>query len=256
MKLEGEQVLLRVYLTSTDKVGWGAAAEALVHAARRQGMAGATLLRGILGLDLKGRLLQPRPWALVEHVPVIVECVDTAPAIGAFLSVVVRLVPVGMATLERAHVLVYRERGMQATRTVLPLQVPAAVPAFAGLPIAEDFPMLQRSEEGILLRIFIGEADVWEGLPLYRALVLKARDLGLTGATVLRGGMGFGAHSRVHTNRLLELSTDLPIVVEIVENPDKISAFLPVLDQMVAEGLVTLENVRVLRYRRDPEESQ
>lgn len=256
MKLAGEQVLLRVYLTSTDKVGWGPAAEVLVHAARRHGMAGATLLRGIFGLDLRGQVLQSRPWALVEHVPVIVECVDTAPAIGAFLSVVARLVPVGMATLERAHVLVYRERGMQAERTPSPLQVPARVPAAVGLPAQEDCPMMRVSEEGVLLRIFIGEADVWEGLPLYRALVLKARDLGMTGATVLRGGMGFGAHSRVHTNRLLELSTDLPIVVEIVESPDKVAAFLPELDRMVAEGLVTLEHVRVLRYRRDPEEDQ
>ncbi|MEW6298931.1 MAG: DUF190 domain-containing protein [Thermodesulfobacteriota bacterium] len=112
---------------------------------------------------------------------------------------------------------------------------------------------MQSSEEGILLRIFIGESDVWEGVPLYRAIVLKAQELGMAGATVLRGGMGFGAHSRVHTNKLLELSTDLPVVIEIVDTPERITALLPVLDQMVGEGLITLENVRVLRYRRDTE---
>ncbi len=214
-------------------------------------MAGATLLCGILSLDVAGQLLEARPWALVEHLPIIVECVDEAPAIGAFLAVVAHLVPEGMATLERAHVLVYRARGSAVARMAPPLQVPAAAPACVFLLAAEDYPVMRLSEEGILLRIFIGESDVWEGMPLYRAIVLKAQELGMAGATVLRGGMGFGAHSRVHTNRLLELSTDLPIVIEIVESSEKITAFLPVLDQMVGEGLVTLEKVQVLRYRRD-----
>jgi PII-like signaling protein len=253
MKLEGEQVLLRVYLRNTDKVGWGAAGDALVQEARRRGMAGATLFRGILGLDVAGQLLEARPWALVEHLPVIVECVDEAPAIGAFLPVVAHLVPEGMATLERAHVLAYREGKTAGERPASRLRVPAAVPAFACLPATEDYPAMQSSEEGILLRIFIGESDVWEGVPLYRAIVLKAQELGMAGATVLRGGMGFGAHSRVHTNKLLELSTDLPVVIEIVDTPERITALLPVLDQMVGEGLITLENVRVLRYRRDTE---
>jgi uncharacterized protein len=97
--------------------------------------------------------------------------------------------------------------------------------------------------------VFIGESDVWEGQPLYRAIVLKARELELAGATVLRGPMGFGAHSRLHTTRILELSSDLPIVIEIVDRPDKIQTLLPFLDQAVREGLVTIEDVRVLWYR-------
>ena len=103
--------------------------------------------------------------------------------------------------------------------------------------------------QGQLLRIFIGENDKWEGKPLYEAIVLKARAAGLAGATVLRGMEGFGAKSRIHTARILRLSEDLPIVVEIVDSQDKIATILPELDRMVGEGLITLENVRVIAYR-------
>jgi len=103
--------------------------------------------------------------------------------------------------------------------------------------------------EGQLLRIFIGESDRWEGRPLYEAIVRRAREAGLAGATVLRGMEGFGAHSRVHTARILRLSTDLPIVVEIADRPERIEAFLPLLDEMVTEGMITLEKVRIIAYR-------
>ncbi|MFO0840357.1 MAG: DUF190 domain-containing protein [Phycisphaerae bacterium] len=103
--------------------------------------------------------------------------------------------------------------------------------------------------EARLLRVFIGESDRWHGKPLYEALVLKAREMHLAGATVLRGPMGFGAHSRMHTTKVLRLSQDLPIVIEIVDTAEKIDAFLNQIDPMVSEGLVTLENVRVIRYR-------
>ena len=103
--------------------------------------------------------------------------------------------------------------------------------------------------EGKLLRIFIGESDRWEGRPLYEAIIARARELGLAGATVWKGYMGFGAHSRVHTASVLRLSEDLPIVIEIVDAPERIEAFLPELDRMVQEGLVTLERAEVLLYR-------
>ncbi len=104
-------------------------------------------------------------------------------------------------------------------------------------------------EEGQLLRIFIGESDRWKGKPLYEAIILKAREMGIAGATMLRGMMGYGAASRIHTAKILRLSEDLPIVVEIVDSKEKITALLPTIEEMVQEGLVTLENVRVLRYR-------
>ena len=105
------------------------------------------------------------------------------------------------------------------------------------------------SREGQLLRIFIGESDQWHGRPLYEALILKAREMGLAGATMMRGLMGYGAASRIHTAKLLRLSEDLPVVVEIVDSQDKISAFLPLIDEMVQEGLVTLEAIQVIQYR-------
>ena len=101
---------------------------------------------------------------------------------------------------------------------------------------------------GCLLRIFIGESDKWHGQPLYEAIVLKARELHLAGATVLRGPMGFGAHSRLHTTKILRLSEDLPMVIEIVDSRENIDRLLPHIDQMVTEGLVTMENVEVIRY--------
>ena len=103
--------------------------------------------------------------------------------------------------------------------------------------------------EGELLRIFVGESDRWQGKPLSEAIVLRARELGLAGATVLRGLEGFGAHSRIHTSSILRLSQDLPIVVEIVDQRERIEAFLPILDEMVHEGLITVEKVRVIAYR-------
>ncbi|MGE5484934.1 MAG: DUF190 domain-containing protein [Ignavibacteriales bacterium] len=99
------------------------------------------------------------------------------------------------------------------------------------------------------ISIYVGETDTWHGAPLAHAIVQRAREMGMAGATVLRGVEGFGAHSRLHSARLLALSTDLPLLVEIVDRPDQVDAFLPELDEMVREGLVTVENVEVIHYR-------
>ena len=107
--------------------------------------------------------------------------------------------------------------------------------------------------QAMLLRIFIGESDRWKHQPLYEALVLKAREMHLAGATVLRGPMGFGKSSRLHTSKILRLSFDLPLVIEIVDTEEKLNAFLPVLDEMMKRGLVTLEKVRVIDYRAAPD---
>lgn len=108
---------------------------------------------------------------------------------------------------------------------------------------------MQIPNEGVLLRIFIGESDKWGHQSLYEAIVLKARELHLAGATVLRGPMGFGKASRLHTAKILRLSADLPLVIEIVDAEEKIQSFLPELGKMVGGGLVTLEKVTVLHYR-------
>ncbi len=107
---------------------------------------------------------------------------------------------------------------------------------------------MQIPREAVLLRIFIGEDDRHEGQPLYEAIVLKAREQHLAGATVLRGPLGFGHSSRIHTTKLLRLSEDLPVVIEIVDSEEKIRAFLETIDPLMGSGLVTLEKVTVLQY--------
>jgi hypothetical protein len=108
---------------------------------------------------------------------------------------------------------------------------------------------MKLSEQGALLRIFVGEADKHQGKPLYEQIVLKAREIGLAGATVTRGIMGYGAASRIHTSKVLRLSEDLPIVIEIVDTEAKLEQLLPFLDDVVEEGLVTIEKAQVLVYR-------
>jgi PII-like signaling protein len=107
---------------------------------------------------------------------------------------------------------------------------------------------MQIPEDAVLLRIFIGESDRYRHQPLYEAIVLKARDMRMAGATVLRGPMGFGKSSHLHTAKILRLSMDLPIVIEIVDSEKKVNAFLPVLDEIIGGGLVTLERTKVIRY--------
>jgi len=103
--------------------------------------------------------------------------------------------------------------------------------------------------EGKLLRLFIGESDTWHGKPLYQAIVERVRAEGLAGATVLRGIEGFGADSHLHTSRILRLSEDLPVVIEIVDTPERIDHVVPILDEMVGEGMLTLERVQIVSYR-------
>ena len=107
---------------------------------------------------------------------------------------------------------------------------------------------MQIPSQAVSLRIFIGESDQYDGKPLYEAIVIKARERHLAGATVLRGPMGFGKSSRLHTSKILRLSDDLPLLIEIVDSEDNINAFLPILDGMMSSGLITLEKVQVLQY--------
>jgi PII-like signaling protein len=102
---------------------------------------------------------------------------------------------------------------------------------------------------GLLVRVYIGESDQWQGRPLYQAIVEQLREQGIAGATVLRGIEGFGAHARIHTTRLLRLSEDLPILIEVVDQEERIREVLPMLDSMVGDGLITLERVEIIAYR-------
>ncbi len=248
MKLEGEQVLCRFYLTTADRAGLQPAYEVIVETARRKHLAGATVLKGHMGFSQGGAILTEQAWGVSHPMPVIVEVVDADARIRGLLARVAPRVHAGMVTLERAHVLYYR--GGADDGALVSLDVPTVEALAAG----QEVGPMQIPEEGVLLRIFVGESDVEArtGRPLYEALVYRAKEMHLAGATVLRGPMGFGKHSRLHTSKLVELSRDLPMVIEIVDSEPKIQSFLPIVDQSVTEGLVTMEKVRVLKYAAEP----
>jgi PII-like signaling protein len=248
VKLEAEQVLCRFHLSNLARHGAEPLYQWIVESARREGLQGATLLKGFMGLRPDGSLLKENPWALTQEVPVIVEVVDGPHHVKKLLARVEPSFKDGTITLERAHVALYR--GGEADAKPKDVAPRCDVIATKDASTAWELETMRMPEEGVLLRIFIGESDREKGRdrPLYEAIVLRAREAHLAGATVLKGPMGFGRHSRMHTSKLLELSTDLPILIEIVDAEEKVRAFMPVVDELVTEGLVTLEAVRIIKY--------
>jgi PII-like signaling protein len=246
MKIEAEQVLCRFQLSNFIRHGVSPLYEWIVEVAHHEGLQGATVLKGFFGLRPEGSVLDEHKWSISHELPVIVEVVDEPERIQTLLTKVEPVFREGVITLERAHVLLFGAGAREPARSLSARNIIATVPTSA----AAGVQTMKAPENGVLLRIFIGESDKEPGRdrPLYEAIVRRAREAHLAGATVLRGPMGFGRHSRVHTAKLLELSTDLPIVIEIVDAEEKVDAFLPVVDELVTEGLVTLEAVRIVRY--------
>jgi hypothetical protein len=182
-----------------------------------------------------------------------VEIVDSAERIAAFIQGPLDPIMIGgMLTLERAAVMMYRPVARPAPQEQN-LPIAAELKPLSTLPRIQPGEHMTITENGVLLRVFIGESDRFQGIPLYEAIVQKVRELGLAGATVLRGSEGFGAHSVVHKSSLLEMSTDLPIVIEIVDTADKVQLLIPHLEKMVPEGMVTIEYVQILMYRHGRE---
>lgn len=248
MKIEAEQVLCRFHLSNLARHGTEPLYQWIVETARREGLQGATLLKGFMGLRADGSLLTENPWTLTQEVPLVLEVVDGPRCVERLLASVEPSFVDGTITLERAHVALYRagEAGLGPRDAASAVDVIASKESSA----AWEVKTMKMPEEGVLLRIFIGESDREKGTlrPLYEAIVHRARAAQLAGATVLKGPMGFGRHSLLHTSNLLELSTDLPIVIEIVDAEDKVRSFMPVVDELVTEGLVTLEAVRIIKY--------
>ena len=248
MKLEAEQVLCRFHLSNLARHGAEPLYKWIVETAHREGAQGATVLKGFMGLRADRSVIKEDPWALTQEVPVVIEVVDGPRHVEKLLARVEPAMKDGAITLERAHVVLYRAGDADAKlRDVAPRY---DVIASKDASTAWEVKTMKIPEEGVLLRIFIGESDREKGRdrPLYEAIVHRAREAHLAGATVLKGPMGFGRHSRMHAAKLLELSTDLPIVVEIVDSEEMVRSFLPVVDELVTEGLVTLEAVRVIKY--------
>jgi hypothetical protein len=201
-----------------------------------------------MGLRADNSILEENPWALTQEAPVIIEVIDGPRHVEKLLARVEPAMKDGVITLERAHVFLYRAGEADSKpRDSAPRY---DVIGSKDMSAAWEVKTMKVPEDGVLLRIFIGESDREKGRdrPLYEAIVRRAREAHLAGATVLKGPMGFGRHSRMHAAKLLELSTDLPIVIEIVDSEEKVRSFLPLIDELVTEGLVTLEAVRILKY--------
>jgi PII-like signaling protein len=229
--MAAEQVLCRFDVSNQARHGLGSLYEWIISIAHKHRLQGGSVFIGIHGLDGDGTPIEPHTWSLAEHVPVTIEVVDDAERIAELLRTVEPQFHRGTITLRSAHVV---GRGVVA-------RPPARAPGVTTMKTLED---------GVLLRIFVGESDrdPAEHRPLYEALVRRAHDLHLAGATVMRGHIGFGRHSRVHSAKFLELATDLPVVVEIIDSEAKVQSFLPVVEELVKEGLVTMEPVRLARY--------
>jgi uncharacterized protein len=252
MSLQGEQVLFRAFLQSADRSPHTPTYERLVQAARTNGLGGATVLRGILGFGAGG-LIKRSAWALVEHVPVIVEIVDSAERLVQFVEgPLAELMTGGTVTLERANVMLYRQRNQDPSGS---LQLGALLHPLSTMPPIAERSRMKVNQHGILLRVFIGESDRVDNRPLYEAIVHQVRELGLAGATVLRGTEGYGAHSVVHKSSLLEMSRDLPVIIEIVDVEENIKRLLPHLESMVREGMITMEYVVIVLYRDEAQEA-
>ena len=245
----GERILLRIYMRSSDLYHFAPAYERVMQQAQKHKLAGLTALRGIMGFGRRG-MLKPSPMHLISDAPIIIECVDDGEKLLAFLrDIADKLLHHGLVTLERAAVVIYRPREHTVRGEARLL---GQIKPLSTLPDIEGGLPMHTNSDGVLLRIFIGESDEYEKKPLHEAILNKVRELGLSGATVLQGVMGFGANSVMHTDKILAMSSDLPIVIEMVDSREKIQMLLPQLDAMVTEGMITMEEVKVIAYRHSP----
>lgn len=242
MRLQGENVLCRVLLTNYQQHHHRPLYEVLLERAWRQGLAGATVFRGMVGFLLDGPLLFRKPFRPGNEMPMVIEVVECAEAIAAWLTRVRPLLRRSLVTLERACVIYYR-------KSENPQDMGRRPPKVNG--IDKEVPLvMELPEEGTLLRIFVGDCDrdPGNGELLYDRLVRVARERGLAGATVLRGQMGFGRHSVVRAAKMIDTSPNMPVVIEVVDDETRIREYLVAVDPMLTEGLVTLEKVHLYKH--------
>lgn len=203
--------------------------EAVVRFLQRHGCAGATVTKAVAGYGASGEMHAARLFSLTEDVPMRIEAIDSERKITALLPFLYEMVGSGLVEVQETEVIKH------TTHEAL----------------EEEERHLKHEKlegEAKMLRIYIGEDDRWEGEPLHEAIVKKLRLMDIAGATVYRGMMGYGAQQRLHKSGWLGLSTDLPIMISIVDTEEKIRNLLPVLDEMVDEGLVVLSDVEIIKY--------
>jgi uncharacterized protein len=239
-------VLLRVFIGEADRAGGHSLYRTIVDAAFKAGLAGVTVLHGPMGFGqsryLNNEFIVDSP----GNLPIVIEIIDSPEKIEGFLPKLDPLITSGLVTLERVRMARLGRRASGVSEFVFGSEAPAA-PAAAQ--IREESEM-EVPHEALLLRIFTSGADRY-GVeqPLYQAIVMKAREMHLAGATVLKGPIGYGLAARMHKGHLFE-KDDRPVVIEICDSEEKIKAFLPVLDEIMESGLVTIEKARVIQYGR------
>ena len=238
MLARGPAKKLVIYVNARQHYGNEPVYEAVVRFLHRHGCSGATVTRAVAGYGTSGKLHEAHLFSLTEDVPMRIEAVDSEQKITALLPWIYDMVARGLIEVQDTEVVKHTTHQTEAEG---------------------EHAMKHEKLAGHakMLRIYIGEDDRWEGEPLHEAIVKKFRMMDIAGATVYRGMMGYGAQQRVHKSGWLGLSSDLPIMISVVDTEEKIRRVLPVCDEMVDEGLVVLSDVEIIKYTHShPTESE
>jgi uncharacterized protein len=229
MLQRGPAKKLVIYVNALQHYKSKPAYEAIVQFLRDHGCAGATVTRAVSGYGHSGKIHEAHLFSLTEDVPMRVEVVDSEPKITALLPFIYDMVDKGLIEVQDTEVIKHSTHKVTEEETE---------------PVKHE----KLEGQAKMIRIYIGEDDRWEGEPLHEAIVKRLRMLDIAGATVYRGLMGYGAQNRVHRSGFLGLSTDLPVMISVIDSEEKIRKVLPVMDEMVDEGLIALSDVEIIKY--------
>jgi PII-like signaling protein len=255
MIIPDEATLLRVYLNVNDRYHWAQLYRAIVEAARRFPMAGASVFPVELGYGAHRQIHDAASEYSSFEIPIVVELIDTTEKVKQFMEQIQTMIGEGLAVLQPVSVVRYTH-GLEEQEESAGASLAKPSSARETSHREEGSSAMKIEGEARRVTVYVGSADTWGGHNLAVAIVEKCRSLGIAGATVSRGVMGFGKHSIIHKAHFLGLSGDLPEKIEIVDRPEQIERLLPALDEMMGGGLVVMEDVHVARYTHDEKQSR
>jgi PII-like signaling protein len=250
-----EASLLRFYSNANETFGGMPLYRAVVETARRGRLAGASVFPVELGYGVHRQVHDIASEYSSFEIPIVVEVVDAAERVASLAVELETMVSEGLIVISAAEVLRYTHaaessEGFRQEFAIDPTSLTKRVPT------VEGSSLMKIEGEAKRVTVYIGSADTWGGRNLAVAIVEKCREMGMAGASVSRGVMGFGKHSVIHKAHFLGLSDDLPEKVEVVDRPEEIERLLPVIDEMVGGGLIVVEDVHVVRYSHDPKRAK
>jgi PII-like signaling protein len=243
--------LLRLYSNANETCAGRSVYRAAVEVARRSGMAGASVFPVEMGYGAHRSIRDLASEYSSFEIPIVVEIVDAAERIAALLDELTTMVSEGLVVVRPVQVVRYRHAA-ERTEAVSPGSASGRPSAQGRVSHEEDTTPMKIEGDGKRVTVYVGSADTWNGHNLAVAVVEQCRAMGMAGATVSRGVMGFGKHSVIHRAHLLGFSEDLPEKVEIVDRPEEIDRLLPILDEMIGGGLIVVEDVHIVRYLHGP----